>query len=68
METRSVSPTVLQWNPSKTDNLELHILSGVSIIEGLYRCKLETIDTQKLVRHIEVSVIEGCPLSGVPLY
>ena len=34
-------------------------------MEGLYRCSIRT---QKFVHYVEVFVIEGCPLSGVPLY
>ena len=42
--------------------------SGVSALEGLHVCMYFTIGTQRFVRYIEVSAIEGCPLSGVLLY
>ena len=42
--------------------------SGVSALEGLRVCMYLTIGTQRFVRYIEVSTIEGCPLSGVSLY
>ena len=42
--------------------------SGVSALEGLRVCMYLTIGTQRFVRYIEVSAIEGCPLSGVSLY
>ena len=61
----------LQWNPSKADNLEPHILSitlGCPLWRGCVDVNGKTIGTQKFVRYIEVSVIEGCPLNGVPLY
>ena len=58
----------VQWNPYKADNLEPHIspiIVGCPLWRGCIGGK--TIGTQKFVRYIEVSVIEGCPLSRVPL-
>ena len=58
-------------NPSKADNLEPHILSitvGCPLWRGCIDVNGKTIGTQKFARYIEVSVIEGCPLGGVPLY
>ena len=59
---------MLQWNASKVENLEPHFLStivGCSLWKGCIDVNGKIINTQKL--YIEV-VIEGCPLSGVPLY
>ena len=42
--------------------------SRVSALEGLRVCMYLTIGTQRFVRYIEVSTIEGCPLSGVSRY
>ena len=38
--------------------------SVVSALEGLRVCMYLTIGTQRFVRYIEMSTIEGCPLSG----
>ena len=60
----------LQWNPSKVDNLEPHSLSiivGCPLWRGCIDVNGKTIGTQKFVRYIEVSVIEGCPLSRVSI-
>ena len=51
--------------------MEPHILSIIvrcPLWRGCVDVNGKTIGTQKFVRYIEVSVIEGCPLSGVPLY
>ena len=37
-------------------------------MEGLLTCVYLTIGAQRFVRCIEVSAIEGCPLSRVSLY
>ena len=34
----------------------------------MYGSLQETIGTRKFVRYIAVYALEGCPLSGVPLY
>ena len=58
---------IYAWN---TSNLEPHILSiivGRPLWRGCIDVNGKTIGTHKFVHYIEVSVIEGCPLSGVPL-
>ena len=42
--------------------------SWVSALEGLRICMYLTIGAQRFVCYIEVSAIEGCPLSGISLY
>ena len=61
---RSHAVFQVQWDPSKADNLEPHILS---IIVGcpLWRGCIDVNGKQSGPRNL--SVIEGCPLSGVPL-
>ena len=66
----SMCESDIQWNPSKADNLEPHILPiivGCPLWRGCIDVNGKTIGTQKFVHYIEVSVIEGCLLSGVPL-
>ena len=62
--------TSVQWNPSKADNLEPHILSiivGCPLWRGyIIDVNGKTIRTQKFV--ILRCCYRGCPLSGVSLY
>ena len=68
-QNKRLAEYIVQWNPSKVDNLEPHILSitvGCPLWRGCIDVNGKTIGTQKFVRYIEVSIIEGYPLSGVP--
>ena len=72
MDSTEVSlSTVVQRNPSKADNLEPHILS-ITVGCPLWRGCIDVNWKQSGPRNLSVisrhSVIEGCPLSRVPLY
>ena len=63
--------TVSQWNPPKVDNLEPHILS-IIVACPLWRGCIDVNWKQLGPRNLSiiiigVFIIEGCPLSGVPL-
>ena len=63
--------SLLQWNPSKTDTIGTKNFvryKGVSFTEGLFK-PMEIQSGQSQVSVLSrVSTVEGCPLSGVPLY
>ena len=70
---KAIGVLLTQWNPSsKVDNLEPHILSiivvGCPLWRGCRDVNGKQSGPRNFVRCIEVSVIEGCPFSGVPLY